>query len=98
MQASGCGAILDVDQLPLSPALQASAAALSWQHALLGGEDYELCFTAPAETAARLRALAGQLGVPLRCCGRVRPTAGLELRSAGGVIQFSQSPFDHFNS
>lgn len=97
-QASGCGAILEVDQLPLSSALQASAAALSWQRALLGGEDYELCFTAPAENAARLRVLAGQLGVPLRRCGRVRAAAGLELHSAGGVIQFSQSPFDHFKS
>ena len=95
-QASGCGVVLEVDKLPVSPALQASAAALSWQRALVGGEDYELCFTAPPENAARLRALAEQLEVPLCCCGRLRPVAGLELRSAGGVIQFSQSPFDHF--
>jgi len=95
-QASGCGAILDVDQLPLSPDLQASAAALSWQRALVGGEDYELCFTVPPEKVVRLSALAEQLAVPLCCCGRLRPAAGLELRCAGSVIQFSQSPFDHF--
>ncbi len=97
-QASGCGVVLDVDRLPLSPALQASAADLSWQRALQGGEDYELCFTVPPENAVRLSDLAAQLAVPLSCCGRLRPATGLELRVAGGVIQFSHSPFDHFKS
>ena len=97
-QASGCGVILDVDKLPLSPALQARAAGLSWQRALLGGEDYELCFTVPPENAARLSGVAELLEVALCCCGRLRAATGLELRCAGGVIQFSQSPFDHFKS
>src|SRR5471032_109463 len=48
LNASGCGARLDLDALPLSPALLDSVEreqALKW--ALTGGEDYELCFTVP---------------------------------------------------
>jgi thiamine-monophosphate kinase len=94
--ASGCGAVLDVDQLPLSEAHRAAAGEQAWQGALVGGEDYELCFTAPPAAAPALAAIAARYGVPLTRCGRLRPAGGLELRRAGAVIQFSQSPFGHF--
>jgi thiamine-monophosphate kinase len=94
--ASGCGAVLELEQLPLSAALRTAAGADAWQRALAGGEDYELCFTVPPERAAQLAALAVQLDVPLCRCGWLRAAAGVELRRDGGVIQFSQSPFDHF--
>ena len=41
-------------------------------------------------------ALAARLDVPLSRCGRLRATAGLELRRDGAVIRFSHSPFDHY--
>ena len=94
--ASGCGALLDVDQLPVSAALRALAGASAWQHALAGGEDYELCLAAPPARAAALEAVAARLAVPLSRCGQLRPAAGLELRRGAAVIQFSHSPFDHF--
>jgi thiamine-monophosphate kinase len=94
--ASGCGAVLELDELPVSDALRAVAGEQAWQSALAGGEDYELCFTAPPARAAAIAALAGRCEVPLTRCGRLRPAAGLELRSGGDVIQFSHSPFGHF--
>ena len=94
--ASGCGAVLDVERLPLSQALQAIAGEQAWQGALLGGEDYELCFAAPSAAAPALAAIARGCAVPLTCCGRLRTEPGLELRRGGSVIQFSQSPFGHF--
>ena len=98
VQASGCGATIAVDRLPVSAALRAMEQERSWQRALQGGEDYELCFTAAAAQAGRLQQLAAELSLPLTPCGRLQAGAGLELRSAGNVIQFSQSPFDHFKS
>ena len=97
-QASGCGAELHVDQLPLSAAARARGGESAWQQALAGGEDYELCFTAPPERAAVIAGLAAPLEVPLSRCGRLRAAPGLELRRHGAVIGFSQSPFDHYAS
>jgi thiamine-monophosphate kinase len=96
--ASGCGAELEVDRLPLSPALRAVSGDSAWQQALAGGEDYELCFTASAAHAPQLQELAATLGVPLCCCGRLRDGSGVELRRAGTVIQFAHPPFDHFGA
>ena len=98
--ASGCGAVLEVDRLPLSDALVAAPRALAgadpWQAALLGGEDYELCFTAPPAAAQALADIGTRSAVALTRCGVLRAGAGLELRRGGDVIQFSQSPFGHF--
>jgi thiamine-monophosphate kinase len=94
--ASGCGAWLEVEQLPISAALRALTGTSAWQHALAGGEDYELCVAAPPARAEALQSLAGRLAVPLTRCGQLRSAPGLELRRAGAVIQFSQSRFDHF--
>jgi thiamine-monophosphate kinase len=94
--ASGCGAELQVDRLPISTALRSVSADSAWQRALAGGEDYELCFTASAAQAPKLRDLAAAVGVPLVCCGRLRQAPGTELSRGGTVIQFAQPPFDHF--
>lgn len=94
--SSDCGALLDLDRLPVSAALRALAGDSAWQHALAGGEDYELCLAAPPARAADLTRLAEQLGVALSRCGQLRSAPGLELRRGAAVIQFSQSPFDHF--
>jgi thiamine-monophosphate kinase len=95
-QASACGAELHVERLPLSAAAQARGGESAWEQALAGGEDYELCFTAPPERAALVTALGARLNVPLSRCGRLRAAPGLELRRDGAVIRFSQSPFDHY--
>lgn len=96
--ASGCGAWLDIEQLPISPPLRALAGPLAWQHALAGGEDYELLLAAPPARAAVLESLAAKLAVPLTRCGQLRAAPGLELRRGAAVIQFSQSRFDHFSA
>jgi thiamine-monophosphate kinase len=95
--ASECGAELDVERLPLSGALRSQAGASAWKQALAGGEDYELCFAAPPARAPAVAALAARLEIALSCCGRLRREPGLELRRGPAVIQFSQSPFDHFS-
>ncbi len=95
--ACGCGAWLELEQLPMSAGLRALAGTTAWEHALSGGEDYELCLAAPPQRAVALASLAAQLDLPLTRCGRLRSVPGLELRRAGTVIQFSQSPYDHFS-
>ena len=58
-EASNCGAVVNLDQVPISDAAQQFAA--KWQgqgtaleHALRDGEDFELILAVPAKTAAHL--------------------------------------------
>ena len=48
LAASKVGAVLDVDALPAGPALARQERELRRRFTAAGGDDYELCFTAPA--------------------------------------------------
>lgn len=55
--ASGCGAVIYQEQLPLSRELRALAARTgkaAAEYALYGGEDYQLLFAAPPETVREI--------------------------------------------
>ncbi|HEY3731947.1 MAG TPA: thiamine-phosphate kinase [Steroidobacteraceae bacterium] len=97
LAASGCAATLPIESLPLSPALRQVLGEQAWRCALGGGEDYELCFTAPASQAGAIAALATRIGVPLTRVGSVCAGSGLKLTRAGSVMQFSPLGFDHFD-
>ncbi len=71
LAASGVGAQVELERLPLPPALLAQPDALRWQLALAGGDDYELCFTVPeVQRGALATALAGA-GVKFTEIGRI---------------------------
>ena len=62
LTASQVGAVIDTTALPLSAALQKLPAELALKLALTAGDDYELCFTVPADKARMLEAKhAGQI-------------------------------------
>jgi thiamine-monophosphate kinase len=96
LQASGCGAELQIEHLPLSPALQRSQGPLAWQAGLAGGEDYELCFTAAPAMASAIANLAATTGQPVTPIGKVGKPDGITLKFRHSVMQFSPSGFDHF--
>ncbi len=89
LEASGAGARVDVEKVPLSGALRARFDADEQRRlALTGGDDYELCFTGPGE------ALAGLDGVT--AIGRITGSAGLECRLDGAIVDFDDSGYRHF--
>jgi thiamine-monophosphate kinase len=96
--ASGCGLELDVDALPLSaPLLAAAGRDAARDHALQGGDDYELLFAVPPGRAEALaRAAAGICATT--CVGRLETRPGLRLRSAGAVREADPGGYDHFRS
>jgi thiamine-monophosphate kinase len=96
LQASGCGAQLQIDQLPLSEALRRAAGSDAWQTALRGGEDYELCFSAAPPFKDQIDELASRTGQSVSCIGCLRQEPGITLRSGNTVMQFSTSGWDHF--
>lgn len=96
---SGCGAELRIDQLPLSAALSATLDAESaLHHALVGGDDYELCFTLPADTSeAALAALRQHCAVTEIGC--ITAEAGtLRLADAAGPVAMpTDTGYRHFS-
>jgi len=96
LQACRCAAELDAHSLPLSAPLLECAGTAAVQFALTGGEDYELCFTAPPSQAAAIQRLAGELVVPLSRIGRLASGSGLKVKSAAAASITPDSTFDHF--
>jgi thiamine-monophosphate kinase len=96
LQASGCGAELSIESLPLSQPLRRALGEGAWRAALCGGEDYELCFTAPPGTAAQIAGLAERTGQAITRIGALHTTPGITLHCANRTMQFSASGFDHF--
>ncbi|KAB2935028.1 MAG: thiamine-phosphate kinase [Candidatus Contendobacter sp.] len=98
LERSGVGARLEVERLPLSPAL---AASLDWDAAIVtalaSGDDYELCFTVPPERVAWLESVAR--GWECRCTriGVITAEPGLRLvRADGSAFRLERLGYDHF--
>ena len=72
-RASNAAAVIDADQLPISPAAETASkrdGKPSWQHAIGDGEDYELCFTVSDGQAQQLTRQPMQ-GVAITRIGRI---------------------------
>ncbi len=97
--ASGVGATVRVDRLPLSEALRAQVPYP--EHlalALSGGEDYELCLTAPADRRVQVVQCGRRCGVPITEIGFISEQAGLRLLDCDGYpFPLSRSGYEHFS-
>ena len=92
-RGSGVGADIDADALPDSEALRAAFDAGTRR--LLqatGGDDYELCFTAPVSQHAAVQVLASTLALPLTRIGSIVEGSGI----ACGGIGWDKSGYQHF--
>ena len=100
VSASGVGARLEVDSLPSSPAARAQAGPAELRRAVLaGGDDYELCLTAPPSALPALDERAARLGLKLTCVGEIVGGSGVALIDAAGTpVQFSGASYEHFRS
>ncbi|OZI66670.1 thiamine-phosphate kinase [Bordetella genomosp. 11] len=99
LKASGVGARLYLDDLPVSAAL-AGVPADRVRHAVLaGGDAYELCFTAPADRADAIRVIGAESGVAVTRIGAIEAGTGLTVLDADGApLRDLPRGFDHFRS
>lgn len=100
-ERSGVGVRLWAARLPVSTAARQVAGAsgrLVWQMVLEGGEDYELCFTAPPGVAEDLAAAVEQeTGTPVSIVGEI--LAGSErclVREDGTEVSLRAGGWQHF--
>lgn len=98
LEASGVGASLSLQRLPLSPPFSDwFRGSGDWTPALAGGDDYELCFTAPPEGAPRLERLASELALQISRIGTIEQQAGLRVMMPDGSTREAvPRGFDHF--
>ena len=95
--ASNVGATLDVDALPAGPVLALQPLGLKRRFCAAGGDDYELCFTAPAAAREAVLQAAAQAGTAVTRVGSIDQAHGLRLVDAdGNALALGLKGFDHF--
>lgn len=97
--ASGVGAEIMAASLPASPELQAAAPNedIRWTWQASGGDDYELCFTAPPEARKRILAAAEATETLVTRIGSVTQAPDVRfIDPSGRPWSPSRSGFQHF--
>src|SRR5260221_380904 len=97
---SGVGATVDLAHVPVSPIGARHVASDAGLTAIVaGGDDYELCFTAPANARESITDLTNVLGIPLSRIGQVKRGKGVSLMGANGKpVKIDGRGFDHFSN
>ncbi|CAM2986569.1 thiamine-phosphate kinase [Acinetobacter celticus] len=94
LKASGVGAVLQLDQLPVSLDIAKLEQEKKWQVALAGGDDYELCFTISPQN---YHLLAQQkLDVNLTIIGKITQNLGLTFLQNGIDYSIQFHGYQHF--
>ncbi len=97
---SGVGAKVQFEDLPISAIVAKHERTPQGLQAIVaGGDDYELCFTAPPNARESMADLSDMLGVALTRIGTIEDGTGIELLDANGrQIAIDGRGFDHFTA
>lgn len=98
LENSSCGAMIRIDQLPISAVLDECFESASGYHCpLYGGDDYELCFTVPEYARHEAESMMMQHQLPVSCVGTIEEGDGLRLLQPDGTIAAALSDgYQHF--
>jgi len=97
LAASHVGATLHADLLPAGPVLANETVDLRRRFCAAGGDDYELCFTAPSANRAAIEDAARAAGTAVTRVGSIDAAPGLRLVDAAGApLSLRLAGFDHF--
>jgi len=96
LEKSDKGAKIQLDKLPLSDPLKKLPFQQASQLALNSGDDYELCFTVPADKTERLASLSDSI----TCIGEITTDTKLILQDSKGqqINHDSRKGYDHFGA
>jgi len=95
--ASDLGAVIDVENLPLSPAVKSiSNDSQAYQWALSGGDDYELCFTVVPEKMADIAMLIAQGKLQATVVGEMIAGSKVICEYEGEPFELAKTGYQHF--
>ncbi len=93
LAASGVGAQLVREHIPIAAAWDILPVDEAFYHAVTGGDDYVLCFTAPKSAAVLLKMLSETAGVKLSKIGEIVEGKDITL---DGIPWKGEIGFEHF--
>jgi thiamine-monophosphate kinase len=98
LERSHVGATLEFAALPTLPVVQQYLQqAVARTCVLAGGDDYELCFTAPASKREVVLVAAESAGVAVTRIGQIQAEPGLTVFDTDGqALPIDQTGYDHF--
>lgn len=98
LQSSNVGAQIDLQHIPCSKVVSNHLAEKQVQEMVLaGGDDYELCFTAPARNHGEIIKLSNMFALPLTQIGVITSEPGLVIRGLDNeIMDIEGTGFDHF--
>jgi thiamine-monophosphate kinase len=106
LKQSNKDAEIFLDRIPKSATLAKQSQAIQSQYAASGGDDYELCFTAPTSQRDVIAKISASLNLPLTQIGSIKPMQYLtpEIRLINGAgmtlnpdeAKLLLKSFDHF--
>jgi thiamine-monophosphate kinase len=99
-ERSKLSAVIERDLLPLASSLMSVRADLRDECALSGGDDYELCFTAPVDARAEIEIAGAKWGVAVTRIGLMKILDPNQLvkviDESGQDVSPKKSGYDHF--
>jgi thiamine-monophosphate kinase len=105
LERSHLQAQVDVDTVPRSAALRRLPEDVQRRCTLAGGDDYELCFTAPVTARAAVEAAGRKVNVPVTRIGTINALRSAAdspairwLDAAGNPLTLTLQGFDHFHA
>lgn len=100
LEESNVGATIHLENIPISPSAKALIASgqLTFEtvmrYSLAGGDDYEICFTIPADKVDQLKEVCYECGY--QHIGKIESTPGLRLRHEEEQFKVDKLGFEHF--
>ena len=106
LKQSQVDAQIHLGQLPKSSILKKQESSIQNLFAACGGDDYELCFTAPSSQQKKIQEIGKSLHLPLTLIGKILPKKDDQVKvylldASGALLSDSQAApflnsFDHF--
>ena len=97
MSASDVGALINIEDIPLSKEmLKIYEPKKSQTFALSGGDDYELLFTAPAENLSKIMDISKEKDQKITHIGNITENKNLECRKEGVIYEYQDEGYLHF--
>ena len=97
LKASNCGSTIDLEEIPCIDLLKSNLDNPQFQvYILAGGDDYELCFTAPPSKRAAINLISKQLNLPLNIIASTLMDIGLQACYKNKKLTLLKQGFDHF--
>lgn len=96
LDSSLCGAVINVDILPISNELKKTFNEDRFNLALGSGDDYELCFCVPEKYKLNIKSISETLNIPITKIGKIVKGNEIKCQFENKPYEYQYSGYEHF--